>query len=464
MRVVRLGHAGLVVMGGRTRCLIDPVFFDPFEAGINRFEPPVEIDGDAVATACDFVVLSHEHMDHFCVRSLRRIPRDRPVFHPRGATLIEHALDALGFIDRRPVVPGQRIDCGDLALVFTPSEVSFPEVGILIGADGRWLWNCVDTEIGEQALALVASVVERLDLMLANFQTLAEEELACDGLGSGFPHERYARRLHTVIALRPRFVVPAACGYSYAHAPWLDTRGFPIGEDEFLRDAAVVAPETVGVKLSHGMTIEVATGAVAAEACGWTRPRPATIASDWRPDRGIPPLSDDDPYGHGSDALIRDVHALLDGPFLEGIASGRLSEWRRRLAAADVVWRLEVVAPDSRCMMRWLDFSAPMRWSDAEPGPPKLITAIAASTLVGLARGEATPYRALFTRRVVVKLYAATPWGVQMIGSLADEPVGKVLFPGANRRFVDAELQRSFDEGDPGLPRFRSLRRGAVHA
>jgi hypothetical protein len=65
---------------------------------------------------------------------------------------------------------------------------------------------------------------------------------------------------------------------------------------------------------------------------------------------------------------------------------------------------------------------------------------------------------------VVVKLYAATPWGVQMIGSLADEPVGKVLFPGANRRFVDAELQRSFDEGDPGLPRFRSLRRGAVHA
>ena len=459
MEVVRLGHAGIVVVAGNTRCLMDPVFTDPFEGGINRFEPPVEIAAAAVASACDLVVLSHEHMDHFCVRSLAQVRRDRPVVYPNGAKLIEHALDALGFFDLRPVVPGQRMDFGDLTLLFTPSEVGFPELGILASAGGRWLWNCVDTEIGEHALAMVAAQVPRLDLMLANFQTLAEEELGCDALGAGFPYRRYARRLRTVADLAPRFVVPAACGYAYAHAPWLDTRGFPIGEDEFLRDVAMIAPDTCGVSLPPGSIINVATGAVRSEPGGWVRRRPATTSLTWRPDRGVPTLSDDDPYGHGAQSLICDAHALLDGDFLELLSTPQLAQWRRRLAAAGVVWRLEVVAPRGQGITRWLDLASPTHWLAAEPQPPKLITAITASTLVGLSRGEATPYRALFTRRVVVKLYMPTRWGVDSIGSLADEPVGKVLFPGANRRFIDAELERI---GVTGIPRMhrRSATRG----
>lgn len=442
MEVVRLGHAGLVVNSRDTRCLMDPVFADPFEGGINRFEPPVEIDGAAVAAACDLVVLSHEHMDHFCVRSLAQIPRDRPIIFPRGATLIEHALDVLGFFDRRPVTPGESMNYRDLRLVFTPSDVGFPEVGILVGADGRWLWNCVDTEIGERAFAVVAEHVPRLDLMLANFQTLAEEELGCDALGSAFPYQRYALRLRTVIETGPRFVVPAACGYAYAHAPWLDSRGFPISEEEFLRDVAVVAPDSVGVKVPPGAVIDVATGAVHAEANGWVRTQPARTSLDWRPDHGVPALSDDDPYGHGSAALVRDTNALLDRGFLERMVMPQFTQWRQRMAAAGVVWRLEVVAPCGQRITRWLDLACPTRWLTSEPEPPKLITAITASTLVGLSRGEATPYRALFTRRVVIKLYAPTRWGVDTIGTLADEPVGRILFPGANRRFVDAELQR----------------------
>lgn len=442
MEVVRLAHAGLVVGTARARCLIDPVFAEPFEGGVNRFEPPVQIDARAVAAAASLVVLSHEHMDHFCVRSLAQVPRDRPVLYPAGAALIADALAALGFADARPVVPGQVVRWADLTLVFTPSNVGFPEVGVLIGADGAWFWNCVDTETTEAAYALVAAHAPRLDLMFANFQALAEEELACDGLGAAFPIERYAQRLRAVVEARPAVVVPASCGYAFAHAPWLDTRGFPIGEDEFVRDVGAIAPAVRAVRVPPGARIEVATGAIHDDARGWVARGAPTTSLDWRPDHGVAPLTDDDPYRRGTAALVAASAALLDGEFLAALGAPALARWRARLAAAGVVWQLDVVFPDGHRRSRWLDLAAPAAWLARAPQPPKLITAIAASTLVGLACGEATPYRALFTRRVVLKLYAPTPWGVERVGTLADEPVARVLFPGANRRFVDAELAR----------------------
>lgn len=442
MRIRRLAHAGLLIETAHTRCLMDPLLFEPFEAGINRFEPPLRIDVAAVAARAGFVMLSHEHMDHFCVRSLDRVARDRLVVYPAGATLIEHALLALGFRDLRPVVPGQTLQIADLQLTFTPSNVSFPEIGVLAGAAGLWFWNCVDTDATEAAFGLVAARTSRLDLMFANFQVLAEEELGCDGLGSAFPAERYAQRLRAVVEANPRVAVPASCGYSYATQPWLNQRGFPVCEEDFIHDIATIAPATSGVRVAPGAVIDVASGAVHDDELGLVERGLSTLSLDWRPDHGVPPLRDDDPCGHGTPALRTQVAAVLHERFPRGLHEPSLRRWRERLAAASLVWQLVVVYPDGSRDERWLDFAAPTAWLTAPPRPVRLVTSICASTVVGLCNGEATPYRALFTRRVVLRLYQATRWGLQRTGTLADEPMARVLFPGANRRFVDAQLRR----------------------
>jgi hypothetical protein len=145
------------------------------------------------------------------------------------------------------------------------------------------------------------------------------------------------------------------------------------------------------------------------------------------------------------------VHALVTGELLEELASPRLRSWRARMAAAGVVWELDVVyplarpdaGPDAAPEVRWLDLAAAdLEWLTTMPRTPKLITSICASTLVGLRSGEVTPYRALFTRRVVLKLYAAVDGRIERIGSLADEPIAQALFPTANRRNVDWQLAR----------------------
>src|SRR5687768_9778493 len=101
MRVHRIGHATVLVEAAGLRVLMDPILIEPFEGGTNRFEPAIDLDGDALARVCDVVIISHEHGDHFCVPSLNRIDRTRPVVYPAACALIERALLALGFRDLR---------------------------------------------------------------------------------------------------------------------------------------------------------------------------------------------------------------------------------------------------------------------------------------------------------------------------------------------------------------------------
>jgi hypothetical protein len=433
--VHRIAHAGLVVAAGRLRALVDPLLVAPFECGWNVFEPPVEIDPGGVAGHYNLVLLSHEHMDHFDPRSLDHLDRACPVLHPDGCGLIARALAAMGFRHVTAVRAGQTIEAGGVEVTFTPSDVTFPEVGMLFSHGGRHLWNAVDTEVGDRALALVARRAPRVDVLLAQFQALVEEELGRDGLGSEFPYDVYGRRLAAVFATRPRCVVPSSCGYRYAVARWQDDRGFPVTEADFLADVSAVAPDVAGVSLPPGAALDVRDLTVTPGALPFVRALdPAPFEVPWRPDRGVPALADDDPYGHGTAALRARVDAYLAGEFLVAAA---------RLAHPAALWQLDVVYPDGSVDERWLDLAGVSGgWLDKPPRPPRLVTSVAASTLAGLRDGEVTPYRAILTRRVAARLYEAVPGGVRRTGGPGDDPIGRVLFPGAGRRFVDAELRR----------------------
>lgn len=444
MDVYRIAHAGLVVEGGGARCLMDPVFVDPFECKTNTFEPPVAIDGPALARTCDLVVLSHEHNDHFCVESLAAVPRDRPVVYPAGCGLIEHALAVLGFADTYAVSPGEERHFRGLRLRFTPSNVVFPEMGVVFSADSRTVWNLVDTEIDDASIAAVLDHLGPVDVLLAPYQVLVEEELGCDGLGSGFPFERYADRVRQVVSVAPRCVVPSSCGYRYHGPAWLNRRGFPVTEHELLADVRAIAPAILGRTLAPGDRLEVAGLGVHPAALPHVIPGPATpSAPAWRPDLGVPRLDDDDPHRVGVEGLARATRALLDDELLAELDAPRLAAWRARMATMAVLWQLDVVYPGATVETRWLDLAdGRLRWSSAPTRPPKIITSICASTLAGLRDGAVTPYRALFTRRVVTKLYAVVDGTIERAGKLADEPIAQALFPGANRRHVDWLLAR----------------------
>lgn len=445
MNVYRLAHAGLLVEAGALRCLIDPVLIDPFECGWNRFEPPVRIDPSGLEDRYDVIVLSHEHMDHFCVRSLSLLDRSRPVVFPVGCVLIEHALTRLGFRTLVQVRPGETVPVRGAELTFTPSDVTFPEMGVLFSAAGEHVWNCVDTEIGERALSLVASRAGRVDVMLAQYQALVEEELGVDALGASFPYAVYSARLRAVIEANPRCVVPSSCGYRYSSESWQNHRGFPVTEEEFLADVHAIRPNIAGIRLPPGAVLNTTDLGVQEKALPFVQPlEPSQLdVLEWRPDLGVPFLRDDDPYCHGTEVLRRNIGLVLDGEFLVALTHAHLRDWQTRLAAAGVVWQLDLVYPDGTVDQRWLDFAEPVpRWLQRAPRAPKIVTSVCASTVAGLQSGEVTIYRAIMTRRVALKLYVPSIRGVERVGTVADDPLARVMFPGANRRYINAELDR----------------------
>ena len=76
------GHASWVVLIGGLTVLTDPVWSRRILGTPARITP-VGIDWDALPRI-DAVVISHNHYDHLDAPTLRRLPRDTPVFVPAG--------------------------------------------------------------------------------------------------------------------------------------------------------------------------------------------------------------------------------------------------------------------------------------------------------------------------------------------------------------------------------------------
>jgi hypothetical protein len=445
MRIEKLGHASIVVSADHTHCFMDPVFDDPFESGTNTFDPPIRIDVSSFRKRCNMVVLSHAHMDHFSPRSLAVFDRSVPVIYPEGEALIARALERLGFTQPMPVSTGTRIDTGDLRLLPTSSKVPFPELGMVFEADGRVFWNLVDTVIDDRVIASVRAQVGRPDLLFAKYQPLVENELRTNALGSDFPHERYGQLLRNVWAIDPRHVAPGSCGYRYARAEWLNDRGFPITEQQFESDLKQVAPNLRVLHVPHGGAVEVGDdvrievgGAAGVERLG------ARLLSsfDWRPERGVGPLRDQNPQGHPALLLREQVAQFLNDELLRRLGQDD-TVWRERMCRLGVVWRLEVVHPDGSSEIRLLDLTrATLAWSPPDPEVfTKMHTSVTASAIVGLMRGECNSYALGFNDlRFAQRLYSVHAGGVTRDGSIDDEPLGKVLFEAAEERYLEREL------------------------
>ena len=95
VRVALLGHASVLVEMAGAACLMDPVFFDPFEEGAVVSCPARVVHPERIP-AIDILIVSHRHPDHFDNASLDCSPRYCDSICPADP-LIVYGLRRLGF-------------------------------------------------------------------------------------------------------------------------------------------------------------------------------------------------------------------------------------------------------------------------------------------------------------------------------------------------------------------------------
>ena len=151
MKVQWVGHASALVEVGGRRILTDPLLTRRV-AHLRRRRP---LPAPDVADV-DTVLLSHAHLDHLHLPSLRRIHPNTRLLTPVGTGRL---LTAAGFHDVTEVRVGDRIDL-DGPLVTAEvvpaahkhgrgphSRVSAPPVGYVVSGEGRRVYFPGDTDL-----------------------------------------------------------------------------------------------------------------------------------------------------------------------------------------------------------------------------------------------------------------------------------------------------------------------------
>src|SRR4051812_12938219 len=114
MRLTWIGHATVLLDLGGVRLLTDPVLRGRL-AHLRRHGPAPAQD---VAAGVDAVLLSHQHLDHFDVPSLRRIDRSATMVAPRGAG---GRLRRLGFTNVIELAAGEETEVHGVRIEAVPA-------------------------------------------------------------------------------------------------------------------------------------------------------------------------------------------------------------------------------------------------------------------------------------------------------------------------------------------------------
>jgi L-ascorbate metabolism protein UlaG (beta-lactamase superfamily) len=201
-RLTFLGHSTVLIELAGLRILTDPVLFD--RIGLLR-RVPSSLDATLHADI-DVVLLSHLHLDHFDLPSLRLLGPGVHLVVPSGAGRL---LRGAGFTAVDELAPGDRLAIGELKVTATPAaHGSFrpplgpraTAVGYLLEADGSRLYFAGDTDL----FPGMADLAPGLDVAL----------LPVWGWGPtlGYGHLDPRGAAKALGLLRPRFAVPIHWG------------------------------------------------------------------------------------------------------------------------------------------------------------------------------------------------------------------------------------------------------------
>ena len=250
-RLTYVGHAtALIEIGGR-RVLTDPLL----RTRLGHLRRHGMAPADDVTEDIDAVLISHLHLDHLDLPSLRRLGRDTELIVPSGAGRM---LKRLGFPRTYEVVAGDEIRTRGLTVVAThaehdgrrrPPRLGGDEaetLGYVVEAAGRRVYFAGDTDVFDGMEEAIGSVDLALLPVWGWGPTLGHGHMDPRGAAEA------ARRL------RPRIAVPIHWGTF-----------FPVGLDrvkpgrlsepprEFARYAGEAAPDVDVRVLEPGESTEL---------------------------------------------------------------------------------------------------------------------------------------------------------------------------------------------------------------
>ncbi|MCI0429746.1 MAG: MBL fold metallo-hydrolase [Rhodospirillales bacterium] len=422
MNVTLLGHASVLVEMEGATCLMDPVFFDPFEEGAVTSCPRRLVFPDRLPHA-DTVIISHRHPDHFDLRSLCLLPREADVILPVDP-LIGYALKELGFRNIHPVEPMAPILSDRFELYPTRSETAtVREFGMVFRDSSGTFWNQVDGSLSGSTIDAINQRFEGIELLFAMYASQNFDYF--DRRTSEFPGETHRGNLESVIRIDPKMVVPAAGGFRFrgAHA-WLNAFLFPISRQRFVEDLKRLGFRGATVIANPGDVFHIEAGGVdhrpsSSEAAVMEEDDSDRLCFD--PTAPVPALSDPNPDGWSIEELRAVINPFVANGLAAYVHSGyrdgdRLIDLYRRHA---VSYSLAIVLPDGGCDHHRFDFAPAavrMLTGSAAAAPGNVIHRIAASALVAWIEHRKSFFyiRGYSRRHQAVYEIAATADGVQL--------------------------------------------------
>ncbi|MET8952512.1 MBL fold metallo-hydrolase [Streptomyces sp. NPDC004393] len=247
------GHATCTVEDSGVRVLTDPLFARRL-AHLRRRRgapPPPE------AAVADLALVSHLHADHLHVRSLARLAPGTRLLVPRGAPGQVPGLRRLGGLRVTEVVPGDRVQVGDLVVRVVSARHDgrrlpvgphrSPALGFVVEGEAR-TYFAGDTGL----FPSMAEEVGPVDVAL----------LPVGGWGPflGEGHLDAVRAAQALAGLMPRSAVPVHYGtYWPIGMDAVRPHEFHAPGQEFVRLAAERAPEVAVHLLAHGESIRLET-------------------------------------------------------------------------------------------------------------------------------------------------------------------------------------------------------------
>jgi L-ascorbate metabolism protein UlaG (beta-lactamase superfamily) len=246
--VTYLGHATVRLDVAGASLLTDPVLRDRL-GHLRRQSAPI---GPRAYQAIDGVLISHLHLDHLDIPSLRRLPRDVPIVLPRGGGRL---LRRRGFTGVHEVVIGDTLELAGAEVTTVPaahSERRRPgpraaqadPLGFVVAGASR-IYFAGDTDLHAEMDALGP-----LDVALLPVWGWGPS------IGSGHMDPEAAAQ--AVAMLRPRIAVPIhwgtlfPIGLAWAHADRLTTPPC-----EFARRVAQLAPDVQVRILEPGAALDL---------------------------------------------------------------------------------------------------------------------------------------------------------------------------------------------------------------